>query len=161
MLEIEFRAKGALVPSDMHFVLDCNRNTIKRPQRLAILISLRGSLGRCTNDINLRFEESCRVFPRRCNVASHEGKQGFNDSERGQSARGIQGMVVGGRVVVVISFSPLHGRRWGVAGGIVDGNHGGIITARVLVEMGDFANDVEPGIAPEVALNKADIMDSM
>lgn len=29
------------------------------------------------------------------------------------------------------------------------------------MEMGDFMNDVEPGIAPEVALNEADIMDSM
>lgn len=29
------------------------------------------------------------------------------------------------------------------------------------MEIGDFANDVEPRIAPEVALNEADIMDSM
>lgn len=69
-------------------------------------------------------------------------------------------MVVGGRVVVFIPFPPLHGRRWGIAWRIVDGNHGWIVTAWVLVEMGDFADDVEAGIAPEVALNEANIMDS-
>lgn len=71
-------------------------------------------------------------------------------------------MVVGRGIVSIISFSALHGsnRSRIVLARSVDRNHGWIVATGVLAKVGDFANDAEAGIAPKVALNKADIVNS-
>ena len=74
-------------------------------------------------------------------------------------------MIVRGSIVSIISLPTFHSGRGrflcclGPAG-IVDWNHRWIIAAGVLAQVGDFTNDTEAGIAPEMALDKSDIMDS-
>ena len=74
-------------------------------------------------------------------------------------------MVVGGSIVSIIPFPALHNARrvfrcWLCLAGIIDRDDGWIVAARVLAQVGDFTNDTEAGIAPEMALDKSDIMDS-
>lgn len=74
-------------------------------------------------------------------------------------------MIVSGSIVSMISLSALHSGRCrlrcclGLAG-IVDRDHGWIVAAGVLAQVGDLADGSEAGIAPEVALDKTDIMNS-
>ena len=110
----------------------------------------------------MRFEESDRVLAGWLGIATDQGEEGLDDVDRRQFRRFEKSMVV--RRCVVAVFVLPSCRRLRLRGclgraGILHGDHGWIEPGGVLFEMRDLANDMKTCIAPEMALDKANVMD--
>lgn len=110
----------------------------------------------------MRFEESDRVLAGWLSIATDQGEEGLDDVNRRQFRRFEKSMVVCGCVVaafVLPSCRRLRLRGCLGRAGILHGDHGWIEPGGVLFEMRDLANNMKPCIAPEMALDKANVMD--
>ena len=110
----------------------------------------------------MRFEKSDRVLAGWLGIATDQGEEGLDDVDRRQFRRFEKSMVV--RRCVVAVFVLPSCRRLRLRGclgraGVLHGDHGWIEPGVVLFEMRDLANNMKACNAPEMALDKANVMD--
>lgn len=160
--EVEFAAQGPSVSFHMYFILNCDGDAIHWTQWLAIFVSLCRSLCCGANLVDLRFKKGDRVLAGWFGIAADQREQGLDDGKGSQLARSIASYIVGRSVVSCIALSLLRGN-WQVGSRSIRsgyGDHGRIIAGGVLVER-EVADDIEASGPPEMALDKADILNTI